>query len=340
MQTWNGGKVMILSLWITNGCNMKCTYCYETPNSEIQMMKAENIEHILALSERAISRKESETIMVHFFGGEPLLNVDYIYSFINKVSTHPLFSRFHFSITTNGSLLDSSICKLFEKYKFECSLSLDGLPEIHRKNRIMKNGKDSWSVIDNKLKLLQKYNLNIVARITYNSSTVSELINSIYFLIDKGFNYIKAVPDYFDPNWSLETVKILKQEIYEIQEITKAHPEIRIPIENTDLLRGYIGCGGGNTILIILPNGDIYPCNYAVDFPSFKLGNLCDLDNFHFTDNCSDHSCRISCKGCKYFSACKSGRCIYLNYKLNGNMYTPGGFFCSYQKIMFESVGL
>ena len=45
---------------------------------------------------------------------------------------------------------------------------------------------------------------------------------------------------------------------------------------------------------------------------------------------------RDACQGCRYYNCCESGRCIYMNHKMTGKIDQPNGFYCAYQKLLFN----
>jgi uncharacterized protein len=75
-----------------------------------------------------------ESICIHFYGGEPLINMPAIRTMVQKVSAKPE-GRFIFAITTNGTILNDSVIELLREGSFYTIVSIDGPKEIHDKCR-------------------------------------------------------------------------------------------------------------------------------------------------------------------------------------------------------------
>ena len=76
----------IIDLVITENCNLKCKYCYETQRN-INMTE-ENFDHFYSVTLPQLKKLyDFNTYSLHFFGGEPLLNfnlIKYVVPIIKK----------------------------------------------------------------------------------------------------------------------------------------------------------------------------------------------------------------------------------------------------------------
>ncbi len=104
-------------------CNLKCTYCYEAPlrNGNSAASQRYNREAVLA----AIDKLPAKWSL---FGGEALiLPIDLIEELLKKG-----FDKWGSTgIQTNGTLITDAHIALFEKYKTNVGLSLDGPDELN-----------------------------------------------------------------------------------------------------------------------------------------------------------------------------------------------------------------
>ena len=260
---------MVVSIWITDNCNMNCDYCYVGEKGKRNM---------------------------------PLSFIEKIILFINR--QQPLSG-----ITTNGTLFNSEIISYMVTNSIDCSISMDGLPEIHDKHRKMKNGKGSWKIIRENMKSLRQQGLDVTARMTCTSYTADCLLDSVKFLVKEGFRNIQAVPDYFDAGWDDECFKGLSKQYNLVKEYGKKHPELNITIgiSEKNARKGNTGCGGGISTFSINVDGDIFPCTYAVAFPKFKIGDIFHIEDYQPSDFTVKREDRKDCKGCRYFQICISG---------------------------------
>lgn len=336
------GIIMILSIWVTNNCNMQCDYCYEK-NKGNSNMDISYIKAIINFIDKVYPQADSANLFIKFFGGEPLLNLSFIKEFIKTM--HGIKGNYgiiRYSITTNGTLLNREVIDYLNRNQIECSISIDGYPDIHNLHRKMKNGNGSWDYIEDNLEYALNTIQSLSARITYSSTTVQSLYDSVLFLVKRGFKNINLFPDFFDQDWDDQSLESLKQQYFKIKEYNKCNRDVNISTGNyaNNLSKGYIGCGGGFNTYSISVTGDIYPCTYSIDYAQFRLGSIFDIDNYKVVKHITDHDKRGDCKGCKYFYICQSGRCIYLNYKMSGEFYKTNGFFCEYQKLEYKYNGL
>lgn len=332
---------MLLSIWITNDCNMNCDYCYEAAKGH-KKMPLSYTSNVLEFIKTVLPLTDTNNLYIKFFGGEPVLNLEFIKNFINEVKKCdlPITTPIQYSITTNGTLLTKTVVEYLLLNKIDCVLSVDGYPEIHDLHRKMKNGEGSWKYIESNIKYLLEQQPDTYARMTYTPHTGKYLFESLIFLVHFGFKKIKLIPDYFDPGWNEENFELLKPQLKDVEDFRKAHTEIEIATDDYNVKKGYIGCGGGYSAFSIDVKGDVYPCTYAVEFEDFKLGSIFDIENYKIRKHIADHEKRESCKGCKYFKICLSGRCIYMNYKISRDFYKPSGFFCEYQKNTYRLMGI
>lgn len=93
-----------------NKCNQSCSYCYQDKTASE-----------FVFDEKIIATVDSCN-RVMFYGGEPLLYFDIIEYIVKKMSNKQLIN-----ITTNGTLLSSSIVDFLNKHNIHVSLSHDGI---------------------------------------------------------------------------------------------------------------------------------------------------------------------------------------------------------------------
>lgn len=132
-----------LELWVcmTNECNFKCPYCFEKKRKDDL-----NEEIIDKLVEFIKSKKSIKQVIINFYGGEPLLNLDMIFVLYEKVEALGLKTKYQ--IITNGYLLNKqTIEKLSMIKKMSYQVTIDGTKEVHNTHRPHKTDKDSYQVI-------------------------------------------------------------------------------------------------------------------------------------------------------------------------------------------------
>lgn len=162
---------------VTDMCNLKCTYCvygelynnYDLRiNKKIEWNKAKIFMDcvINSLSCPMNASKEHE-VYVSFYGGEPLLNMDFIEKMVAYTQS---FTHVHFvyMMTTNAVYLRKYIGFL-SQYNFRVMISLDGAKE-NDLYRQFPNGEDSFDLVYSNIKYAQeKYPDYFNKNISFNS---------------------------------------------------------------------------------------------------------------------------------------------------------------------------
>lgn len=209
----NSEKKLHLILMVVNqACNFDCLYCYED-HTKKQRMGEYEIDILINL----INKSHLKEIGIDYFGGEPLLNADFLINFnqklieINKEKNR----NFTSSITTNGYLLKIDLFKKLLKSNISnYQITIDGIEEDHNNLRPLKNGKATYSTVFNNLKAISKlsykFNFTITLRINFNTKTATELKrNLILTELKKNFGNDKRFciyPHSID-NWKLENIE-------------------------------------------------------------------------------------------------------------------------------------
>lgn len=172
----NSENVLDLILMPVNqACNFDCVYCYED-HSMKHRMGAFDAESILNF----IKSYNLSKLGIDYFGGEPLLNSDFIISFNKSVIEYSMKKAIDFtsSMTTNGYLLSPELLlKLLDVKVNNFQISIDGVESDHNYHRPLKNGKGSFDKIYNNLveisHLSEHYEFMIIVRVNFSEKSSS-----------------------------------------------------------------------------------------------------------------------------------------------------------------------
>ena len=127
-------KELELTIALTNYCNFSCVYCYQNKNEKLMTTEVANM--IIEKIDRILNDNKFEGINIHYFGGEPLLNIPvliYLDENIKKI-TDKIGIVYKAFLTTNGSMLSK---ELLQKVKFSSiQLTFDGLEKTHDRLRV------------------------------------------------------------------------------------------------------------------------------------------------------------------------------------------------------------
>lgn len=181
-------------------CNMSCPYCYETVDNKSRDNRL--LENLWSYIENKI--EEIELINIVWYGGEPLLELDFIKELSSRIRdiAIKLKKNYSFSMITNGYLLNNEI---ISELKFldinDFQITLDGGKKSHDYRRKLKNGTATFdNIIENIKKLLQN-DLSVTIRINIDkNNSIEELKHILEELLlykEKKLNiYLARIEDY------------------------------------------------------------------------------------------------------------------------------------------------
>jgi uncharacterized protein len=145
-------------LEITRDCNLRCNYCCysgiyrHSRTHEKKALTFDRISGILNFIDE--THKKDSTLKIAFYGGESLLEFDWIQSFVEQAKVK-WNNNVGFSISTNGLLLRPNIVDFLVLNQIELFVSLDGFEEYHDAHRKTKQGKGSYELIYQNLLFIQ-----------------------------------------------------------------------------------------------------------------------------------------------------------------------------------------
>jgi len=182
-----------LMIYVTNACNFRCVYCPQPHTEEYMDMKT-IVDICEAIKKYAVANS-TKTVIISWFGGEPLLNTEVIENAMESLSQ---FCSEHNIIllsgmTTNGyGLTDVVFERLIKLGVNEYQITLDGLSETHDRNRFTRDGKPTWERIWSNLIYMNntEYKFSVSLRINVNKSnadSAKELIKLKKEKLDERF---------------------------------------------------------------------------------------------------------------------------------------------------------
>lgn len=175
---------------VTDSCNLRCKYCgygefYEDydkrENKKMPIEYAINlIDYLIPFWNSPQNLSSDRNVYVSFYGGEPLLNMEFIKEVVQHIETLQCQNRhFTFSMTTNGILLDKHIDYLVAK-NFNLLVSLDG-NHYNNSYRVDLLGNESFDRVVKNIDLIFNrypkfflYNVNFNA-VLHNRNSIQDI---------------------------------------------------------------------------------------------------------------------------------------------------------------------
>ncbi len=269
----------------TMDCNMCCPYCYE--KKQASYMNEQTQEAVIDFVKAHLDAyKNAKSLHISWYGGEPLLHKNAIYNLSEKIIAMCEERKiiYNASIITNGVLLDDDTAKKLAKdcQVLRAQVTIDGLGECHNKKRILKDGKDSYSIIMKNLEAAKEH-LTIFVRVNVdrqNANQLEELIR--VFFVEHGWGDNPRL--YFAPVENYENSCITDETCLQLPEFAKLNVDMtRVQyFYNSETVRqelypqrSLVHCTAeGSHGYVIDPDGDLYKCWLDVGNKSLKCGSI------------------------------------------------------------------
>jgi radical SAM protein with 4Fe4S-binding SPASM domain len=315
---------------LTDKCNYRCEHCYQDSFSDNGLSFSELIETLDKLDDfvkESLKLNEKVNAHINFTGGEPFLRDD----FLDLLEESTKRMHYTFGILSNGYLLNDKGINRLKKLKPKfVQISLEGNRKIN--NSIRGNG--AYNDIIKALKTYKKHKIPVMISFTANSKNYKYFRNVVK--VARKYNAFKVWTDRYLPlgeNDELMLSTEQTQEFFQIilneQKRNKYRLLSKTTISSNRALQFLVSggvpykCSAGNTLITILPNGDILPCRrLPVKVGNIKSDNLVDvyqnneiLKNLRDTNKIDEH-----CIKCYYKDSCSGGlKC--LSYAKSKNIF-------------------
>lgn len=278
---FNDDSVDLLYLLVTDGCNLKCKYCFEDSPLNTQtravFMNKETVRESLNLFADVIDHQHNfhKNKIIHIYGGEPLANKSAVYEIIAYVQELKNIGRLPIDclivIVTNGVLLLEDDARFFGKNNVIVGLSVDGPKEITNKYRIPKKyGLDVTESIMNAYHLLKKYDVKVGLSVTITPDAVINPSDFVNFFLGVDFKNLDGLSLnilHFSPNMIIDSdyykmaVQCQIKAFEQFREIGLYEERVMRKIESfTSHKPMYADCGVVGNQLVIAPDGLIGVC--------------------------------------------------------------------------------
>jgi len=348
-------SVKALCLNISHDCNLRCEYCFASKgdySSERELMSAPVAKKALDfLVDASDGRRNVE---IDFFGGEPLMNFDVVKETVayGRGLEDKTGKRFHFTITTNGTLLDSEKIDFINRNMDNVVISIDGRRAVHDAMRRDRAGRGSYDRILPLAKELVagRNGKSYFIRGTFTAQNL-DFSEDVMHLADLGFKEISVEPVVGKGSGihlTREHLPALLNE-YEtlalryIDRISRGegfrfyHFNINI-YDGPCLFKRIAACGAGCDYLAVAPDGTLYPCHQFDGIRRFALGDVfTGIKNAALCDAFAKNSIltKERCRSCWAKLFC-SGGCHANAYFSNGCISEPDAVSCALQKKRIE----
>lgn len=283
-----------LTIAPTLDCNFRCKYCFETHPKGI--MSEETQAALINFVEARL--EVAKSFSVTWYGGEPLLAKDIIYSLSEKFLELCAKKNINYDafIITNASLMTDSDIENFKKYKIHgAQVTLDGVKEIHDARRKNITGESTFDKLIERVNALLNNDLSAIVRINIdkeNISRVDELLKILRERIDK---YENLKIDFGQVTAFTEICKSIESDCYGNEQFA----EIMLPLYEKVFAQGFkvnkmsvypsprvnFCCVDYVNSFVVDNHGEIYRCWNHVGNLKRSCGNVNNFDEEKISAN-------------------------------------------------------
>ena len=188
----NFSKSLDFWIHITDLCNLKCSYCFlSSDRTKGNTMEDSTIDLFIQKLTNVVDKYHINRLNIRFAGGEPLLKFDVlkdIYSKINNKFRYKL--HITYSIISNLTNITSEVVSFLIQNDISIGFSIDGIGDFNNINRLMKNGGDSFSLIQKNIDLLIDAGVNKMgALVVVSDNNLDGLLDLVHFFVEKRLSY-------------------------------------------------------------------------------------------------------------------------------------------------------
>jgi uncharacterized protein len=310
-------------------CNLACTYCYEGGMKGRNYMSPETATLLAELAEKE-SIAHGRGVELSFYGGEPLMSLDLIYSLSERLQMAATAkgTTYSFNMVTNGTLLNGAMVEKLLPLGFTgAKVTLDGPRENHDRFRPFVSGKGSFDLIVANVKQVCGLT-DIQVGGNYTRDNYLEFPRLLDFLLDEGITPERISLVKFDPvtksggefplpefnegcastdePWLMEAGLFLREEILKRGFHTPRVGPSACMIENPN-------------DLVVNWDGALFKCPAFLGWKNMSIGNL----DSGISDYTESHNMDVwkkeECLDCTYLPLCFGG-CRFLKLLRDGRI--------------------
>lgn len=297
----------------TSCCNLNCSYCYEKQKGG-ELLDVDKL--FIALEKELLATPADLPVILSMHGGEPLLAFREIEKLMDIVWSQFESRKILVNIITNGTVLSDKIKKwlLYNRKRVDIAVSLDGLPEVHNRNRC-----NSYSKID--IDFFRSLGHGIYAKMTVGPSAIPYLTDGFTHLYNLGF--IPHVSMAAECVYTENDLNRLSLELNKLIQFYGVHTDIivtellDIPFERMSVMalkkNPAHRCGVGCFRAAFDMRGNRYPCQtfindfrkeYSID-EFQRIYTILESKNWkNISPQCSDCSIAHLCSPCYGLNYC------------------------------------
>ena len=282
---------LALTLTTTLDCNLGCYYCYED-RSEARL-DAASAADVVSWARSRLLASQKKTLHVDWYGGEPLLN----YEFIETASTllqqlcRDLEVVYSASIISNGTCWPEDVGAFVQRHKIrQAQISFDGLRHHHNLRRHFRNKSEQASSFDLAVALVDKLLdfVRVDVRINIDRKNEGDVLPFVEFAQSRGW-FQREFPAVIQParlSAYSETSAFMRKSELSVSEYDELRGAVRskargnFRVEESEAPEGFpvprssVCAALANDSVVVGADQKLYRCGLQVSEPYRAVGVL------------------------------------------------------------------
>ncbi|MDE1461793.1 radical SAM/SPASM domain-containing protein [Spartinivicinus poritis] len=289
-------STLMLTVAPTMACNFACGYCFQGLNKDLRKIDEKVPDAIYQFIES--KKQELSNLSITWYGGEPLMGRETIFELSDKIIKLCDESSINYNsgIVTNGFFLTPKVAqKLFDRRCTYAQVTIDGMEEVHDKQRPLLSGRGSFKeIMQNIRAVMEETPFAIAVRVNVGQENLVSAEKLLTYLTEEGYSQYGQFSVYFAPieastaesgtafNESLSKQEFNERLIKLRARATEAGLS-SVVTAPTGILGMCVAAHEGG--YVISPNGDLHKCWETAHDPSKRIGTIFDHTNSNVTVN-------------------------------------------------------
>src|ERR1700691_3148121 len=243
------GTPIVLTITTTMDCNLGCYYCYEERSSD--RLEGTDIQLVVNLARRLLVDSGKDSLHVDWYGGEPLLNLEFFESASQALQDvcRELKVWYSASVISNGTCWPPEVAEFLRRNKIrQVQISFDGLRANHDKRRKYRKGHSDpkkLSSFDEAVKLVDELiqHIRVDLRLNIDRGNQDDVLPFMRFARGKGWFSGKhrvvfqpaRVSSYTEHSAFMRKVELTIEEYEQIRARVREEAEKNISVEEAEV---------------------------------------------------------------------------------------------------------
>lgn len=231
-------------IYITERCNLKCTYCYlkHKRGRDIDLKTA----GLFLASLRPLGTMPGR---FEISGGEPLLSWDRLQELVRRIEIS--FPGRTIGVQTNGLLLSKERIRFINKHRISLEIGIDGDINVTTRRRKQMESAGYKRLVSN-IRQCVAEGISVGCNMTVHPDDAAGLIANCLALISLGVSSIDVTPAAF-MRWSSRAIDVFKDQYTELMELREVKKKVLMEEDTRFMAQpfldlsfhppGYVLCG-------------------------------------------------------------------------------------------------